>query len=76
MHMTGSEALRPLELRLLCRISWIPTKSVAAQLGAIFEAADRKLSESIFDEVALSRCEQVVPRRSFLPKHWFWPVSV
>lgn len=41
------------------------------QLGAIFEAADRKLSESIFNEVALSRCEQIIPGRSFLPKRRF-----
>lgn len=72
VHVTGSEALRPLELERLCRIS---TNGVAARLGAIFEAAHRKRSESIFDEVAFSRCEQKVPGRSFLPKRRFWPVS-
>lgn len=38
------------------------------QLAVIFDAADRKLSESIVEEAALSRCEQIVPGRSFLPK--------
>lgn len=66
VHVTGSEAPGPLESRLLCSVSWIPTNGVAAQLGAIFEEADRKLSETIMDEADVSRCEPTIPGWRFL----------